>query len=94
MGNFTKKLQTKQYSHQRMMIIVVDADNEDDHGNLLESFFLPNEELCPISLIVSNTVDLQQINVGGCDDEGEQLKDVKFGKNCEIVKNWKIWLQL
>ena len=54
-----------------MMIIVVDADNEDDHGNLLESFFLPNEELCPISLIVSNTVDLQQINVGGCDDEGE-----------------------
>ena len=39
------------------------ADNEDDdhRGNLLESFFLLPEELRPISLIVSNTVDLQNI---------------------------------
>ena len=39
------------------------ADDEDDqhHGHLLESFSLLPEELGPISLIVSNTINLQKI---------------------------------
>ena len=61
------------------------ADDEDDqhHGHLLESFSLLPEELGPISLIVSNTINLQNIifdNDGegdGGDDgvEGEEKTD-------------------
>ena len=57
------------------------ADDEDDqhHGHLLESFSLLPEELGPISLIVSNTINLQKIifdNDGDGDDvEGDKNTD-------------------
>ena len=54
------------------------ADDEDDqhHGHLLESFSLLPEELGPISLIVSNTINLQHIifdNDGDGDDDDDDV---------------------
>ena len=61
------------------------ADDEDDqhHGHLLESFSLLPEELGPISLIVSNTINLQKIifdNDGDGDDDDD---DVECDKNTD-----------
>ena len=61
------------------------ADDEDDqhHGHLLESFSLLPEELGPISLIVSNTINLQKIifdNDGDGDDDDD---DVEGDKNTD-----------